>query len=510
MPALALTDHLSLTGALAFYRACQDVGVKPVLGLEVDLLLPFHLSHAPDAANTGALVLLAADSTGWKNITRISSLLLTQPEDIPPFCTLELLASHAAGLICLTGGCRGATQRLLDHPEGDIETAALLGQLNEIFPGRLYVELHQQSPADPVANRRLAGLARQSRLPLVAAHDIFYRTPSQAPLQRTLTAIRTITPLTALPGGPCAPNEAYFRSPAEMQTAFAGYPAALAAAADIAAACNLDLVFNQPHYPQVPLPPGMSAADLLRQKAEAGARKLYPAMPLPVTQRLEMELDVIAARGYEPIFLIAEEMLAFARQTGVPSASRGSASSSLVAHCLGITTPDPLELDLFFERFLNPARATPPDIDTDFCSRRRDDVINHLFETYGQEQVAMVGTVNTFRPRSALSEVAKAHGLQPPEIRAMVNRLGYRYWVNREEARPGHPNPGPYAIPDGRIRQPPALRANLPGSGGAARPAASPLGPPGRRGDCARLHGRFPARRAFGRKRRHHHPIRPG
>jgi DNA-directed DNA polymerase III PolC len=444
MPALALTDHLSLTGALVFYRACQEAGVKPILGLEIDLLLPFRLSHAPAPAISGVLVLLAIDLAGWNNLCRISSLLLTGPEDTLPLCRLETLAEHSTGLVCLTGGCRGAVQRLLDHPEGVAEAGGLLEHLSDIFPGRLYVELNQQFPSDPASNRRLAGLARNARLPLVAAQDIYYLQPGQAALQRTLAAIRTLTPLARLPANPisaatnhpCAPDQAYFCSPAEMQAAYSEFPEALACTEEIAARCNLDLRLNQPHYPRVPLPPGLTAAELLRHKAAAGARRLYAEIPAEVTRRLDAEIDVITARGYETIFLIAEEMLSFARESGVPSASRGSASSSLVAHCLGITTPDPLTLDLYFERFLNPARATPPDIDTDFCSRRRDDVINHLFETYGPDRVAMVGTVNTFRPRSALSETAKAHGFKPPEIHGLLKRIGHRFWGSHADTRP--------------------------------------------------------------------------
>ncbi len=137
--------------------------------------------------------------------------------------------------------------------------------------------------------------------------------------------------------------------------------------------------------------------------------------------------------GYEPIFLIVEEILEFARQTNVPFSSRGSAASSLVAHCLGITSPDPLRLDLYFERFLNPARTTPPDIDTDLCSRRRDRVIQHVFNTYGHERVAMVGTINRFRPRSALSDVAKAHGVPPNRIRELVEQLPNGFYARIQE-----------------------------------------------------------------------------
>jgi DNA-directed DNA polymerase III PolC len=436
MPALGLTDHLSLTGALAFYRACREAGVQPVLGLEVDLALPFSLADPPEQPIAGQVALLAMDRSGWRSLCRLSSRLLTAGESGQgSLCSLEDLDRHAPGLLCLTGGRLGAVQRLLAHPDGDEAARDGLSRLAEIFPGRLYVELHHELAGGADHDWRLAELAAQLRLPLVASHAVYYLSPGQADLQRTVTAIRQICPISRLPPEAAASPGSWFLPPDVMAGRFADLPRALEATQEIAGRCALDLALGQPHYPEIPLPAGLTAIDLLRQKAESGARRLYGNLSQALQQRLESELSVIAARGYEPIFLIAEEMLAYARQQGIPSASRGSASSSLVAHCIGITTPDPLALDLYFERFLNPARATPPDIDTDFCSRRRDDVIHHLFETYSPERVAMVATINTFRPRSALSEVAKAHGFAPAEIRALAERVTRRGW--------GPPGAGP-------------------------------------------------------------------
>ncbi len=183
----------------------------------------------------------------------------------------------------------------------------------------------------------------------------------------------------------------------------------------------------------------------MRQKAEAGAIELYGGISPQVRERLDHELDVISRMGFEPIFLIVEEILNFARQAGVPFSSRGSAASSLVAHCLGITSPDPLRLNLYFERFLNPARTTPPDIDTDLCSRGRDRVIQHVFDKYGEDRAAMVGTINRYRPRSALGDVAKAHGIDPQKVREMVNQLPYAFWARFEESEEGETPPSPFA-----------------------------------------------------------------
>lgn len=463
IPALALTDHLSLTGAVAFYKTCREEGVQPILGLEIDLLLPYRLSPSPVKSITGALVLLAMDLDGWHSLCRISSHLLSQasvPSDrrTRPPCTLEDLAVHTRGLICLTGGCRGTVQHLISHPTGEKECVGLLDALAEIFPGRLYVELNQQCLGDEKINQHLASLARQQHLPIVAAHNTYYLHSNQEDLQRTLSSIRETVPLSELDEVDASPPNAVFLRPEQMEEKFIHFPQALSACTEIAARCRLELPLGNSHYPLVPLPQGTSAAEYLRQKTEQGARQLYGDVDAALQQRIDHELAIITARGYETIFLIAEEMLAFARENGIPSASRGSASSSLVAHCIGITTPDPLALDLYFERFLNPARATPPDIDTDFCSRRRDTVIHHLFDVYGHDQVAMVGTVNTFRSRSALSEVAKAHGFKPAEIKPMTASLGRHFWSHHSETEPGLPPESPFAPLSDRYKNSPRHR----------------------------------------------------
>ncbi|MGB8215567.1 MAG: DNA polymerase III subunit alpha [Anaerolineales bacterium] len=421
MPALGLTDHRLLSGAVEFVKACKEVGVQPVLGLEVDL-------------ETGRLSLLAMNMAGWANLCRLSSALALRdaPESA---CPVELLARYSGDLIGLCGEA-GASR---------------MGTLKEIFRERFYVAL-----SDPARTIPLAQVAQRLKLPSAVTQPVYYLAPEQAGLQRTLAAIRLIQPLDRLPEQAVAPKGATFTSPGEMEARFSHSPAALAATLEIAARCKFDLPLGVAHMPTVPLPPGVSASELLRRKAEEGAQRLYGGITPAVRQRLDHELEVIARMGYEPIFLIVEDLLDFARRTSVPFYSRGSAASSLVAHCLGITGPDPLRLNLFFERFLNPARSTPPDIDTDLCSRRRDGVIQHVFDTYGAERVAMVGTINRFRPRSALGDVAKAHGLPAGKIREMTTQLPYGFWARMEaanEGEEGHEEP-PSSFAELRLAQP--------------------------------------------------------
>ena len=427
MPALGLADHRLLSGSIEFAGACQRAGIQAILGLEIDLAWDAPAAGPP--ARSNRLVLLATRLEGWTSLCRLSSALqLRDPiegsvavAETP--CSLELLALFTQGLLAISS------------PQND-PTGLRLGRLADLFPKRLYVALE-----DPAGGLPLTRLAGQARLPVVAVPPVYYLKPEQAALQRVVSAIRLNTTLARLPEAALAPPRSAFLNPAELAAHFRAFPAALAATDEIAARCKFDLPLGVAHMPQVPLPPGLTAAQTLRQKAEQGALRLYGDLTGPVQARLDHELEVIARQGYEPIFLIVEELLAFARRAGVPYSSRGSAASSLVAHCLGITSPDPLSLNLYFERFLNPARSTPPDIDTDLCSRRRDEVIQHAFKTFGADRVAMVATINRYRDRSALGDVAKAHGLSPSAAHQLAEQLPWRFFGPRaqEEDENGEP-----------------------------------------------------------------------
>lgn len=422
LPALALTDHRLLTGAIEFHNACRKAGLQPLLGLDLEL-------DYPDARPR--VTLLAAGEGGWSNLCRLSSALMLPGEDEPAL-PLPALEMHHADLLLLAGD--------LGDPSG-----RRLAALSELFCGRTYCALAAPPGGGREQLLRQVDGARRLRLPFVAAPPSYYLHPEQAALQRTLAAIRCNSPVGRLAPAAVAPPGAWFLSPEEMNRQYGAIPGALEATLEIAARCAVKLPLGQPFYPQVPLPPGLSPQQALRQKAEEGARRLYGRITPAIRQRLDHELEVIAGRGFEPVFLIVEEVLDFARRTGTPFSSRGSAASSLVAHCIGITGPDPLALDLYFERFLNPARTTPPDIDTDLCSRGRDAVIQHVFEVYGVERTAMVGIINRFRPRSAIADVARANGLLPGEVRALADALPHAFWSRREDDDEGSEQTSPFA-----------------------------------------------------------------
>ncbi len=419
MTAVGLTDHHSLSGAIEFQDACLLAGIKPILGLEVETALPPTMG----SLEAGILTLLAMDMAGWRSLCRISSLL-SGDTDVLPF---ERLAQETSGLICLSGGRRGLLTRLVAAQQRQsAETWA--SKLNEIFEDRLYIELQNHTAEDLELCVSLTTLAHRLDLPTVATHDVHYLAPEQAHLQQVQTAIRLIRPLKELDPNTAAPAQANFISPQIMAERMPNFPQALEATMEIASRCQLELPLGVLHFPEISLEPGITSQEVLRQKAMTGAGKLYGNITPNLMTRLEHELSVIGEYGYTSLFLIVEEILNFARKEGIPFSSRGSAGSSLVAHCLGITSPDPIRLNLYFEQFLNPARATPPDIDTDLCSRRRDEVIRFVYQRFGEDRVATVCTINRFRSRSALREVAKAYGLPTDEVSRLADSLPYRWF----------------------------------------------------------------------------------
>ncbi len=436
MPALALTDT-HLAGAVAFYDACLAAGVHPILGLEIQAAAPPDF----DPALKGSLVLLATGLEGWASLCKLSSAVHATPGDPHPAgLTFEALTAETNGLLCLTGGIRSLVDQWVVQGQ-EAQAAQLLQQLAELFPDRLYVELqHGGRDHSPVWGR-LQALANQAHLPVVATQAVYYLNAQDATIQHTLAAIRSNSTLARLPPEAAAPQGANFTTQEAMQEIFSEFPAALAATQEIASRCRLELPVDGLQYPQIDLPNGLSAEHMLREKAYEGAIERYGPLTPKISERLARELAIIGDSGYAVLFLIMQQIIQFTRRADIPISSRGSAASSLVAHCLGLTTPDPMRLNLYFERFLNPARRKPPDIDTDLCSQRRDEVIQFVYDHFGADRAAMVCTISRFRARSALREVAKAHGIQNRQIKALVSALPWRGWGPPRGSKPSAKTP---------------------------------------------------------------------
>ncbi len=423
---LGLTDHRYLSGSLEFYEACKAKDIHPIIGLSADVSFK---------GVQGLITLLAKDLEGWSNLTRLSTLMMIGENQI----TLSDLAAHRKGLICTCGDSHGVLRKLIIH-DSKLEKLPnqFLSDLSSIFEEDLFIEV-QRYINGPMKNEQIIlKLSKNYQLPVIATQKILYETEAQKNIHRTLIAIKNNASLHGLNKQLFPPGSAYFPTPLEFKYRYQDIPEAIENLNIITDRCHLDLPIGQTHYPVFHIPSGISQSEYLRKKAYEGAKEHYRILTPKIINRLDYELEIISSLGYEPIFLIVKDVLGHARKLGIPTSSRGSAASSLVAHCLDITSPDPLALNLYFERFLNPARKKPPDIDTDIASHRRDEIIQYVFNKYGIDRVAMVGTINRYRPKSALGDVAKAYGLSPETIRQLSKKLpsSFRFQRGDETSDP--------------------------------------------------------------------------
>jgi DNA-directed DNA polymerase III PolC len=445
MTHLALTDTLALYGAVAFDRACREAGVEPIVGMTATVTPPDE--RIGPSVSPGRLVLLATGPEGYRSLCRLSSQIQAQPErDILAAMGLDWddLEAQREGLICLSGGRMGWVERLLRAGDG-AAAARYAGRLADLYGGSLYLSVEVHRPEDRPVVEQIVALGQRLGLQAVAAQPVYCLSPDDAPRLRLLAAIDDNVPLetvppSALPADGEAGVDLHWLSPEEVEARFAplGRAAAqaLANVEEVVARCGPALPSGEPIWPELKLPEGQTADEALAALARAGLEARYGPEPREIPlERLEAELAAIARPGYSPLFLVVADIVRYAREAGVPVNTRGSVANSLVAYCTGITNVDPIEHDLLFERFLNPARADPssgaahglPDIDLDFCSRRRDEVLEYVRRTYGADRVALVSTVSTLQPRGAVRETAKAYGLDEAQTKRLVALLPRRW-----------------------------------------------------------------------------------
>lgn len=422
MPALALTDHDTLSGAVPFLQACARYGLKPILGVEATLAGGAHLT------------LLAPDPAGYSALCRlISRAHLGNPRDHPAV-TAESLAQEAPHLIALSGCRRGEIPQaiLAGRYEQALETAQ---HYRDLFgPGRFALEL----PADRLpGNRRLIRhldeLAERLHLPAAATGNVHYARHEQAWVADLLTCVRLGCGLDDLCPERAFNAERYLKSAAEVVAAV-GSSAPLRRAAEIAAACAMPLQLGGSRYPRFPLPDQTPPERELRRQVAEGARTRYGAHPSQsVRDRLEHELGIIERLGFADYFLCVADVARWARHAQIRVAGRGSAADSAVAYVLGITDVDAAGRGHLFERFLSVERAEAPDIDLDFDSRHRDRVAAYVVARYGQERVAAVAAHNTFGARAAVRDLGKVLGFAPDELDRVSRRIPY--YVEADELR---------------------------------------------------------------------------
>jgi DNA polymerase-3 subunit alpha len=416
MPAVAITDHGNLYGAIEFYQAAERAGVRPIVGCEA-YVAPRSLHDRNAASGKDAafhLTLLAADATGYRNLVKLVTAAHLEGFYYKPRIDKELLASHSRGLIALSGCLKGEiNSRLL---AGDSAGARqLAGQYREIF-GReaFFVELHDHGlEAQRRCNPELVRIARELDLGLVAANDVHFLEREHHESHDVMLCIGTAAMVFDEKRMRYAP-ELYFKSGEEMASLFGELPDALANTVEIAERCALKLEFGQPKYPAFEVPEGRGREEYFRELCWRGLHERYERRAetdQELRRRLEYELSVIEKTGFVSYFLIVWDFINYARVQGIPvGPGRGSAAGSLIAYVLRITDIDPLRYGLIFERFLNPERISPPDIDVDFCMERRGEVIDYVRRKYGERCVSQIVTFGTLGAKSVVRDVGRVLG----------------------------------------------------------------------------------------------------
>ena len=453
MPALALTDHQGLSGAIRFYKACRDAGISAIIGCEV-VVEPAGIRGAdesdlpPDArlcdasfrtgfgraSGTGYhLTLLCKDIEGYRNLCRLLSRTHLRGPSEPSVVTLADLAAHSEGLIGLSGCPRGEVPSAVAAGSRSRTRARhALQRLAGCFaPGDFYVELvNQLEPGSPQLLRGLLAIAAEAGLPVVATNNVHYLEAAGHRLHDVLASVGARMPLPGPLGRSNA--ELWLKPAAEMRQLFEGMPQACDATLRIAERCKLELPLGRFHFPSADIPKGETPYSALAKEAWRGLERRYRPLVPEAISRLQHELSLIDTMGFSEYFMVVKEIVDHARSRGIRCSGRGSAGDSIVSYALGITDADPVRHDLLFERFLNPERRQMPDIDVDFDSARRDEVIDFIYRRFGEAHVAMVATVNTMTARSAVRVVARSFGMPRTEVDHLSR---YLPWVRARHIR---------------------------------------------------------------------------
>ncbi len=441
MPAVAITDHGSLFGVLDFYEKARAAGIKPLLGCELYVAPTSRLDRkGPGKGDNNHLVVLAADNEGYRNLIQLVTRAHLEGFYYRPRVDKELLKELGAGLIALTSCLHGEVARLLlnDDTKG-AEAAAR--EYAEIFPGRFYLEVQANDlPEQAKVNAALLELGPRWGLPLVATNDVHYLRPEDARAHDVLLCIQTGKTVNTSGRMKFQTDQLYFKSPAEMAQVF---PAALLAASlEIAARCEVTLDLGTFRFPVFPAAPGESMEAAMERLAREGLTGRLAAKPPSHShpadqyrQRLDYELNLLKQMGFAGYFLVVADIINYARHQQIPvGPGRGSAAGSLVAYALGITDLDPLTYGLIFERFLNPERLSPPDIDVDFCYERRGEIIDYVSRTYGWQNVAHITTFGSLKTRQVIRDVGRALEVPYPEVDKIAKLVPEQLDISLEKA----------------------------------------------------------------------------
>ncbi len=427
MPAVGLTDHGTMFGVIEFYNEATRAGVKPIIGVEAYLasrrmqdMDPYHDKERFH------LLLLAENEVGYHNLLKISSAAQLEGFYYKPRIDREFLSKHADGLICTTGCMAGDVPQALLKGNQTAARQRFEYYLDVFGPQNFFIELQDHDIKElPALNKSLIELNKRYGVQYVATNDVHYVDPDDYRLQDILLAIQTGCLLSDPNRLRMTDASYHLRSPQEMEELFGDVPGALSNTLAIAERVNLDLSFQGYRLPNFPVPAGESADSYLRRLCQDGARRRYGegAAGDQIQARLQYELQVIHEMGFDAYFLIVWDLCRYAREHNIWYTARGSAAGSIVAYCLEITTVDPLEHELIFERFLNPDRVSMPDIDLDFPDDRRAEIMAYCADTYGHDKVAQIITFGTLKARAAVRDVGRVMNIPLEDVNRVAKLI---------------------------------------------------------------------------------------
>ena len=420
MPAIAITDHGNMFGAIEFYQQAMKRGIKPIIGCEIYLAPGSRFEKSSHGVQEASyhLILLVKDETGYKNLMRLVSIGYLEGFYYRPRVDKEVLQQYSSGLIALSACLKGEVPYLIKT--GQINQAqTTAGEYNEIFgKGNFYLELQDNRiPEQGKVNKELLNISNNLGIDVVATNDIHYMAKEDARAHEVLLCIQTQTTLDDPNRMKFQTDEFYFKSTEKMQEAFPEVPNAISNSLQIVEKCNLELDFETTHLPYYEPPHGKTREEHLEDLCEKGLKEKYGEITDVVRNRFEKEVAIIKKLGYTSYFLITRDFVHYAKEKGIPvGPGRGSAAGSIVSYALGITNIDPLKYGLLFERFLNPERVTLPDIDIDFCYERRNEVIDYVVSKYSNDNVAQIITFGTMMAKGVIRDVGRVLGMPYAEV----------------------------------------------------------------------------------------------
>jgi len=410
MDSLAITDHGVMYGAIEFYLAAREAGIKPIIGCEVYVAQDSRFSRQASNRNNYHLILLARNQTGYHNLIQLTTKAHLEGFYYRPRVDKELLQQYHQGLVALSACLSGEIPRLI--LEGRLQEAKQTALWYKQTFGDFYLEiLRHPIPELEQVNHELISMSSELDIPLVATNDVHYVNQEDASTHDLLLCIQTNSSIHDDKRMKMAGDFFYLKSPQEIAELFKDIPQAVENAERIAEMCNLKLDFGRLHLPEIELPEKKTADQFLGDLCREGLHQYYPQPTPEIERRLEYELEVIERTQFANYFLVVWDIISFAKKSNILFGVRGSAAASIVLHCLGITAIDPIESKLVFERFLNVERQEMPDIDLDFEDDRRDEVIAYVSQEYGQGHVAQIITFGTLGARAAIRDVGRALGM---------------------------------------------------------------------------------------------------